>query len=68
MTDGERLVWASSYAIVLDRGGDALVAARTAALAVAKLREAAHQKLPDGQLAISEIDERDFLDEIVSIP
>jgi len=68
MTDGERLVWAASYAIVLDRGGDAVVAARTAALAVAQLREVAQRKLPDGQLAISEIDERDFLDEIVSVP
>jgi len=68
MTDGERLVWATSYAIALDRGSDAVVATRTAALAVAQLREVAHRKLPDGSFAISEIDERDFLDEIVSVP
>ena len=68
MTDGERLVWAASYAIVLDRAGDPLVAARTAALAVSQLREVAYRKMSDGKLAISEIDERDFLDEIVSVP
>lgn len=68
MTDGERLVWASSYALVFDRGGDAIVAARTAALAVAQLREALARRSPDGNFVIFMGDERDFLDEIVSVP
>ena len=68
MTDGERLVWASSYAITFDRGGDAVIAARTAALAVAQLREALVRRAPDGNFVIFERDERDFLDEIVSVP
>ena len=68
MTDGERLVWATSYAIVLDRVGDAVLAARSAARAIEQLREVSQKKLPDGTLTISQIDERDFLDEIVSAP
>ena len=68
MTDGERLVWAASYAIALDRGGDAVVAARTAALAIAQLREAANSRTSNGTFVISQIDERDFIDEIVSAP
>jgi hypothetical protein len=68
MTDGERLVWASSYALVFDRDGDAIVAARTAALAVAQLREALARRAPDGNFVIFRGDERDFLDEIVSVP
>jgi len=68
MTDGERLVWAASYAIALDRGSDPVVAARTAALAIAKLREAALRREPDGNYVIAQIDERDFIDEIVSAP
>jgi hypothetical protein len=68
VTDGERLVWAASYAIALDRGNDPVVAARTAALAVAQLREAATRRLPEGKLAPAEIDERDFLDEMVNTP
>ena len=67
MTDGERLVWATTYAIVFDRDGDSAAAARAAARAVDQLREAVQRKLPDGQHAL-QIDERDFLDEIVSIP
>jgi hypothetical protein len=68
VTDGERLVWAASYAIAIDRGSDAVVAARTAALAIAKLREAAVRRSPDGHFVIAEIDERHFLDEMVSAP
>lgn len=67
MTDGERLVWATTYALVFDRDGDSIGAARAAALAVEQLREAAQRKLPGGQYAL-QIDERDFLDEIVSVP
>lgn len=68
MTDGERLVWATTYALVFDRSGDSVLAARAAAHAVEQLRTAAQQKLPCGALAVSQIDERDFLDEIVSVP
>ena len=67
MTDGERLVWATTYALVFDRNGDSIVAAQTAARAVEQLREAAQRKLPGGQYAL-QLDERDFLDEIVSVP
>ena len=67
MTDGERLVWAASYALVFDRNGDAMSAARAAARAVEQLREAAKQKLPGGHRAL-QLEELDFLDEIVSIP
>jgi hypothetical protein len=68
VTDGERLVWASSFAITFDRGGDAIVAARTAATAVAQLREAAVRRASDGNFVICEINERYFLDEIVNVP
>lgn len=68
MTDGERLVWAASYALTLDRGGDAVTAARTAASAIAQLREASVRRSADGNFVIFEIDERDFLDEIVTAP
>lgn len=68
MTDGERLVWAATYALVFDRSGDGVGAARCAAQAVEHLRGAANQKLPRGALTIAQIDERDFLDEIVSVP
>lgn len=67
MTDGERLVWATTYALVFDRDGDAVAAARAAATAVEQLREAGQRKLPGGQHAL-QIDERDFVDEIVSVP
>ena len=68
MTDGERLVWASSYALAFDRAGDAVVAARAAAHAVEQLREASVRRAPDGNFVICEIDERYFIDEIVSAP
>ena len=68
MTDGERLVWATTYALVFDRSGDAVIAVRSAAFAVENLRVAGQQKLPCGRAALSQIDERDFLDEIVSVP
>jgi hypothetical protein len=68
MTDGERLVWATTYALVFDRSGDAVLAARSAAFAVESLRLAGQQKLPTGAPALSQIDARDFLDEIVSVP
>ncbi len=67
MTDGERLVWATTYALVFDRGDDSIIAARAAARAVEQLRDAAQRKFPGGQHAL-QIDERDFLDEIVSVP
>lgn len=67
MTDGERLVWATTYALVFDRDGDSISATRAAARAVEHLREAGQRKLPRGEHAL-QIDERDFLDEIVSIP
>lgn len=66
MTDGERLVWATTFALVLDRDGNADNAARAAARAVEQLREAA-KRLLKGPQAL-QIDERDFLDEIVSVP
>ena len=68
MTDGERLVWATTYAIMFDRNGDSVVAARAAARAVEQLREVAQvvqRKLPVGEHALL-IDER--VDEIVSVP
>jgi len=68
MTDGERLVWAASYAVSFDRGGDSAAASRSAAHAVEQLREASHKRLPDGSFAVAQVDARDFLDEIVSVP
>ena len=68
MTDGERLVWASSYAIAYDRGGDSVAAARVAASAITQLREAAFRRSPDGNFVIVAVDERDFLDEMVTAP
>lgn len=68
MTDGERLVWAASYALAFDRSSDSVLASRAAACAVEQLREAAQRRLPGGKLAVAQIDERDFLDEIVSVP
>ena len=67
MTDGERLVWATTYALVFDRDGDSIGAASAAARAVEQLREAGQRKLPGGQQVL-QIDELDFLDEIVGIP
>lgn len=66
MTDGERLVWATTYALVFDRNGDSINATRAAARAVEQLRVAAERVLKGPQAL--QIDERDFLDEIVSIP
>ncbi len=68
MTDGERLVWAASYALAYDRGGDSVAAARVAASAVAQLREAVLRRMPDGNFAIAQLDERYFLDEMVNAP
>lgn len=68
MTDGERLVWAASYALALRRDGDAVAAARAATEAIMQLREAAIRRTSDGGFVISQIDERDFIDEIVSAP
>ena len=41
MTDGERLVWATTYALVFDRDRDATNASRAAATAIEQLRETA---------------------------
>jgi hypothetical protein len=68
VTDGERLVWAASYAVALDRVGDAVAAARVAADAVSQLREASTRRSSSGTFVIIDADERDFLDEIVSAP
>lgn len=67
MTDGERLVWATTYALVFDRGGDSIVAARAAARTVEQLRDTA-QRQPRVDQHTLQIDERDLLDEIVSVP
>ena len=63
VTDGERLVWATTYALVFDRDGNATTATRAAASAIEQLRETAQRKPPEKHLQIE-----DFLDEIVSIP
>jgi len=68
MTDGERLVWAVTFALVFDRSGDAVAAACAAARAVSELREVPERKLPGGDFAISQVDDRTFLDEIVNLP
>ena len=68
MTDGERLVWATTYALVFDRSGDAVLATRSAAYAVEQLRGAAQRELSCGALTTAQIDARGFLDEIVSVP
>jgi hypothetical protein len=68
MTDGERLVWAASYALALDRVGDSVTAVRAATSAITRLREVAIRRSSDGGYVISQIDERDFIDEIVSAP
>lgn len=68
MTDGERLVWAASYALAFASDGDSVVAVRVATRAITQLREASVQRLPGGTYAISQIDERDFVDEMVTAP
>ena len=68
MTDGERLVWASVYAIFVSRGNDAAFAVQEAALAVAELRAAAGRRNADGSYAVSQSDARELLDEMVMIP
>ncbi len=68
VTDGERLVWATSYALALDRVGDSIAAIRVATSAVTQLREAAIRRVPGGGYLISQIDERDFVDEMVTAP
>lgn len=68
MTDGERLVWAVSYALSFARGGDSIAAVRAATLAITELRSAASRRTSGGNYAISQIDERDFVDEIVCAP
>lgn len=68
MTDGERLVWATSYALALVRGDDAVGAVRAATSAVLHLREVVVRRSPEGGYTISQVDERDFVDEIVTAP
>lgn len=67
MTDGERIVWATSYAIALDRNNDASLASQVASSAIVRLRETA-LRASDGNLTTAEIDERLFIDEIVNVP
>lgn len=68
MTDGERLVWATSYALSFERGGDSIAAVRAATRAITELRAAANRRTSGGDFTISQIDERDFVDEMVSAP
>jgi hypothetical protein len=68
MTDGERHVWAASYALALERVGDSVAAVRVATSAVAQLREARARRVPGGDYAITQVDERDFVDEMVTAP
>jgi hypothetical protein len=68
VTDGERLVWAASYALALEHTGDSITAVRTAANAIAQLREASNRRAAGGNFVIWELDERSFLDEIVNVP
>lgn len=68
MTDGERLVWAASYALALENTGDSVVAVRTASNAVAQLREVITRRRPDGNFEIFELEDRSLLDEIVNAP
>lgn len=68
MTDGERLVWAASYALAFERVGDPVVAIHAAGSAIAHLRDVASRKAPDGSYVISQADDREFVDEIVSVP
>lgn len=68
MTDGERLVWAASYALVFERIGDPVVAVRAAGSAIAHLRDVAVRKAPDGSDVISQVDDREFVDEFVTAP
>ena len=67
MTDGARLMVATTYALVFDRGDDSIIAARQLPLSrIAELLDRAGFRAR-GQCAL-QIDERDFLDEIVSVP
>ena len=69
MTDGERLVWATSYSFALELGADVVAAVRGATRAVLQLREVAIRRRPiDGTFVISQADERELLDEIVNVP
>jgi hypothetical protein len=68
MTDGERLVWAASYSLAFENTGDSVVAVRTAANAVAQLREVITRRRLDGNFEIFELEDRAFLDEIVNTP
>lgn len=68
MTDGERLVWATSYALSFERGGDSVVAVRVATQAITELRAVAGRRTSGTEFVISQIDERDFVDEMVSAP
>jgi hypothetical protein len=68
VTDGERLVWAASYALALDRQGDVVAAVRSATLAITGLREAATRRASTGDYVIAQGDERYFVDEIVTAP
>jgi hypothetical protein len=68
MTDGERLVWAASFALSFDRGGDSVAAVRVATIAITELRAVAVRRTTSGGYVIAQIDERDFVDEIVSAP
>lgn len=63
MTDGERLVWAASFARAIDVGDDGITAAKVAARTVMALRDASSRT---GIHWTAE--ERDFLDEMASAP
>lgn len=61
MTDGERLVWSATYAIVFDRDADAVAAAQAASFAIEQLRRTVIQGALQNEA-------RDFIDEIVNVP
>ena len=68
MTDGERLVWAATYALFFESTGDSVASARAASRAVTALREAAVRRTAGGDFVLCGIEERGFIDEIVNVP
>jgi hypothetical protein len=68
LTDGERLVWASIYALAVERGDDSITAVRAATHAITQLRETAALRKGDGTFVISQVDERECVDEMVNAP
>lgn len=63
MTDGERLVWAASFARCVGVGNDGCTAARVASRSVLTMRDVSKQRDVSWST-----DEREFLDEMVEAP